>query len=253
MCKSNSGNTCGGHAEKPKVCSIEGCIGTKHIVRGLCKKHYYDWRNYGEGKGTVECSILDCHNVGQITKGFCKRHYAKFLRYGDPLGGRKTPDGAGERFLKNIPQTDECVLWPYGTSKGYGATSLGGKGRTSASRISLILHVGPPPEEGMHAAHDPLKCNNPLCVNPRHLRWATAEDNIMDRVIVGTISRGTSNAKSKLTEKQVLVAYHAPQTEVIKLSKEFGVHKKTLYSIRRGKTWLWLTNPEKYKALHGLT
>lgn len=32
----------------------------------------------------------------------------------------------------------------------------------------------------------PVICHNRGCVNPRHLRWGTRQDNIADRILDGT-------------------------------------------------------------------
>ena len=63
---------------------------------------------------------------------------------------------------------------------------LGGGQFVYAHRWVLELAVGPPPFDRAEAAHAPLICNNPSCVSPKHLRWATHAENMADTVIDGT-------------------------------------------------------------------
>lgn len=77
--------------------------------------------------------------------------------------------------------TNDCIVWPFNVARNckYGYLRYGGKNVT-ASRLSLILHTGTNPQE-LHACHSPSICHNPLCVNPRHLRWATRAENMADK------------------------------------------------------------------------
>ena len=51
-----------------------------------------------------------------------------------------------------------------------------------------------------HAAHS---CNNPPCLNYRHLRWATVVENQHDKIAHGTALRGAKHPQTKLTEDDV--------------------------------------------------
>lgn len=75
-------------------------------------------------------------------------------------------------------ETDECVLWRHATnSAGYGQIGVNGRS-TGVHVIACEYRHGPRPE-GLHAAH---YCGVKLCVNPRHLRWATRSENEYDKV-----------------------------------------------------------------------
>ncbi len=83
--------------------------------------------------------------------------------------------------------TDECIVWPYRlTTDGYGRLDVDGK-RLRAHRFVLELASGPAPGPGYEAAHAPVICHNPPCVNPAHLRWATRVENVGDKVLDGTM------------------------------------------------------------------
>ena len=183
------------------------------------------------------CLADDC-NRPIIARGLCTLHYQRMKKRGS-IDPRPNPNEKRTRFLLTLPETDECIIWPFCASKTsrYGLANYGGK-QTSAHRVSLILHKGPPPTDAHHAAHDPVNCTSPLCVNPRHLRWATPMENSDDKVVKGTVSRGS--AHSKLTNDQVVEI--ANSTEFYTdIARKYGVCSETVLRIRRGATWGWLT------------
>lgn len=181
-----------------RLCSIEGC-GKPHLARGFCSRHYEQRRAQFSVR---PCSVEGCGH-GQKGHGYCKSHYARFKRHGHPLGGN-APWGAGLAFMENLcrstPPADECILWPFARSgRGYGSLSLNGVICNVHREVCLRVH-GDPPSSDHEAAHS---CGIRACVNPRHLRWATASENQMDRVIHGTSNRGERSASAKLTEDDV--------------------------------------------------
>jgi hypothetical protein len=75
-----------------------------------------------------------------------------------------------KKFVLQIPMTD-CHYWIGSTHKGYGVF-----GKEFAYRVAYEIHNGSIPE-GMEVLHN---CDNPICVNPNHLRLGTHHDNMID-------------------------------------------------------------------------
>lgn len=86
--------------------------------------------------------------------------------------------------------TDHCILWPFAVRKssGYGAHNYRAKGRKvscDAHRHTCQKAHGDRPD--MEASH---RCGNKLCINPRHLYWATHFANMADAKRHGRLRGG---------------------------------------------------------------
>lgn len=78
-----------------------------------------------------------------------------------------------ERFANKFTKGEGCWIWHASTNgKGYGHLGYEGK-HWLAHRLSYTLHKGSIPE-GMTIDH---LCNQPRCVNPKHLAIATHKAN----------------------------------------------------------------------------
>lgn len=187
----------------------------------------------------INCSAAGCSR-SVIARGLCAMHYQRLKKHGSvakPEKKRQTIE-----FLQNVPETDECILWPFGRGNsgvGYGVVSFRGA-QTTAHRASLIIHSGDPPTSGHHAAHDPISCASILCINPRHLRWALPTENAADKEIRGTKTRGIVASTSQLSEEDV-IAISVSSDPPKECAKHYGVCEETIRRIRSGYCWGWLT------------
>jgi len=146
----------------------------------------------------------------------------------------RCPDGqlvAEFERLASI-ETDECVVWPYGKNPaGYGCFKRDRLNRSA--HVEALLRRTPRPFPGACALHGP--CNNPSCVNYRHLRWGTYAENTRDRLRDGTLGRRlTSTHVHDIREK-----YGAGVSRAT-LANRHGVTLQTIHEIVNRQTWRWL-------------
>lgn len=142
---------------------------------------------------------------------------------------------------------DECWLWTgYYKAGRYGHFGSGSRGtRVLAHRYAYELVRGPIPE-GLCVLHD---CDTPTCVNPAHLHLGTVADNNAERNERGREARGEKHGLARLTVASVrairmMLARGRSHTDI---ATEFGVARKTIYQLARGRTWKHVTtnNPER--------
>lgn len=136
------------------------------------------------------------------------------------------------RFWKRVMKTADCWLWPVGKSKRYGSFYADGHAM-AAHRVSASLH-------GLNIAGCVVRhtCDNPACVNPKHLVLGTQLDNIADRVTRGRTRapKGEQHMKAELTEQQVLEIRQDCRTQK-EIAKSYGVTQSNVSCVKLRKTW----------------
>lgn len=135
---------------------------------------------------------------------------------------------------------EDCWLYTKCISTwGYGRVP-NRKSFISAHRFSYQLHKGAIPE-GMFVCHH---CDNPPCVNPKHLFLGTCADNNKDKLNKGRTFIGTKHWKSKLNEEQVrdIKKQLSNGRTGYQIGKQYNVSHQAIYSIKYGVNWGWLDN-----------
>lgn len=188
-----------------------------------------------------ECSIEWCKSR-PVAHGWCNRHYLRFRKHGDPVAvGHSCTSDAEAKFRESvrITETDECIEWSLTRhKKGYGVFYIGasGSGRSFlAHRFSFEMH-NRPLADGEHVRH---KCDNPPCVNPRHLLAGSNADNIADKVERGRQPRGEATAIAVLREPEVLEirAKWGSGSRVSDLARDYGVSPSTVSAVVNRRSW----------------
>ncbi len=124
-----------------------------------------------------------------------------------------------ERFFKYVKGGEEnsCWIWAGAKTKtGYGQFSFNGK-PVKAHRFMYETYYGVSPGT-LDVCHS---CDNPLCINPKHLWLGTAKDNLQDaskkerfpgqqrvHCIKGHVLVRTSSGECKVCKKEYQANYY---------------------------------------------
>lgn len=130
-----------------------------------------------------------------------------------------------------------CWLWRGAQDgKGYGMFKDGRGKKFLTHRVSLELELGRTLQTKECVLH---RCDVRACINPSHLFLGTRSDNAADMVAKGRNVKGTHVNTAKLNPASVLKirALHASGRAAGILAAQFGVHRKTINLLVRGKTW----------------
>ncbi len=148
-----------------------------------------------------------------------------------------------KRFNKKVDKNGDCWVWlgykerEKSRGNNHGKIRIGGKS-LCVHRVAWIIANGEI-ENGLHVLH---KCNNPPCVNPKHLYLGTHKENMRDMVLDGrsawkNIPR-EKHPRAKVSEAQL--------KQIIELSDSMGnVALSKMFNIDRGTVWRLL---KKYKT-----
>ena len=144
-----------------------------------------------------------------------------------------------------IPENpDDCWVWTACTYNcGYGSFKWKGK-MVGANRVSWEIANGQDIPEGMDVLH---ACDNPICVNPLHLRVGTHTENMIE------MRKKLRCAKQYLTPDQVLEVRAALKENPArgigtKLARKYGVPSGVISKIKVGKSYQWLKDEEEVSA-----
>lgn len=181
-----------------------------------------------------------CEHCGtvlhEVRNRFCSRpcfwgwKKAKAAREFESRFRAKVDDSAGD---------DACHLWQGQiVDTGYGHISVGGHNSRRAHRVAWELVHGPIPK-GVFVCHS---CDNPACVNVKHLFLGTPKENTADmyKKKRNKPRRGETNGAAVLTAQQVreIRARYIPfKVTMNDLAREFGVKRAAIESIVYRKSW----------------
>ena len=153
-----------------------------------------------------------------------------------------------ERFFDKIAIPEDkagCWLWTAsqknigrrGSTVGYGQFYL--RSHMEAAHRVAYWHANGPFAQELLICHT---CDNPPCVNPKHLFAGTSQDNVNDRGEKNRQARGDNLGTGKLKEVQVheirkLLATKLTHKEI---GAKYGVSRHAITDINSGRKWGWL-------------
>lgn len=117
------------------------------------------------------------------------------------------------------------------SSQGYGTVRW--RGTTYRAHMLSLELAGRKRPSGLNACHH---CDNRRCVNPSHLYWGTAAENVGDASRRGRLRTGADNHNSRLSEEAVSEIRASALTDT-ELGKRFGVSRTSIRHVRIGKNW----------------
>ena len=143
-----------------------------------------------------------------------------------------------EAKVERIPFMD-CHVWNAATNHfGYGKLGKEGGGWIFAHRFAWEQAYGEIPKD-KYVLHT---CDNPCCVNPKHLYLGSYKDNANDREIRkrGNHAYGVKHGRNTLLPSQVYEirdAFDTGKYSFRKLGKIYGIDGKSVADIVDRKNW----------------
>jgi hypothetical protein len=134
--------------------------------------------------------------------------------------------------LANTTQVGECLEWAGKMHhKGYPACSAYGLFKSQALHREVFrLTTGQTPPVVMHI------CDNPKCINPKHLKGGTPEENMRDMDSKGRRAKGARNGNAKFSDVEIAKMREAKARGVPaqRICADFGVSKGYLWKLTVG-------------------
>lgn len=185
-----------------------------------------------------QCSFRGCNKLAH-SKGLCGSHYQQH-RQGKPLRPLQTQYHGlteKERFEARFSRgRSECWQWTGPLDRnGYARFRNEGGYPELVHRAAWRFYKGDPGV--LCVLH---RCDNPRCVNPKHLYLGTQADNVADMWARGGarpgVSRGEKHGCAKLTTQAVKDIRSSKDTGR-KLAEKYGVSTTQIYDIRNRRAW----------------
>ncbi len=144
--------------------------------------------------------------------------------YSTPLSVNLT-DRQIRNFWRKVQKLSENECWNWTASKdgnGYGKLGTSSMGKTrmwAAHRLSFLIKNGRL-NECLGVLHS---CDNPLCVNPKHLRQGTHVENMEDAKLRGRMASGENHGLRKHPERAARGDRHSSKTHPERVARGSSV------------------------------
>lgn len=126
----------------------------------------------------------------------------------------------------------ECISHTLDSQRKYPIVTRWGK-QWRMSRYIFTLFKGYIPKDHfiLHS------CDNPLCINPEHLRTGTPKENSMDMVSKGRQAKGLRNGGGVKLDEMKVVSIRNDSRSLKVIAKEYGVSKRLIQLVKQKKIW----------------
>lgn len=115
-------------------------------------------------------------------------------------------------ILSYTKESGDCLEWTRClNTDGYPRAAVDGDYNAKIHRVVWEL-FNKKSAEGLVVRH---KCDNPICINPKHLEIGTSRDNVMDRVVRGRTHNNIT--EENISEIIELLDAGFRQTEIAKI------------------------------------
>lgn len=186
------------------------------------------------------CSTEGCDRV-QRARGYCINCYSRKCRNGEMktiIKKRRHGMTLQETVDHYIHQSNlgghngDCIELRKSLVMGYPNGKYNNK-QYKVGRLVLMLHYGEKPDLWM--LHS---CDNPLCINIKHLSYGTPQENSRQRSI-----RCPRNSRIKLWPEDVIEICNlvANGEQINTIAERFGVAPNTISNINSGVNWSHVT------------
>jgi hypothetical protein len=155
-----------------------------------------------------------------------------------------------KKFKNGKPDLNNCMIWKAALlENGYGIFYDLNK-NIKAHRFSYQCYNGPIPEfnefgEKLCVRHK--VCNNPMCVNPLHLKIGTNQQNSDDMVELDRQARGSIHGNSVFDDDEIadmlIDIYNDKYSTLDEISNKYSVDRRTIGKILKGQTWTHISKP----------
>lgn len=172
-----------------------------------------------------------------MSRGFSQAEKNKMDFARTLLTGVNAHRTVGDVFLSRLPDDNPGGCWVWSGklfNNGYGSFRVCNRDYL-AHRVSYEYFSGGAVPQGMVVMHT---CDNPGCVNPKHLRAGTHADNMRDMLTKrrGNPRRGEKSPNSKLTESDVSRIRESRLSQK-ELALSLGISPKQVSVVKRGLQW----------------
>lgn len=184
------------------------------------------------------CLVEGCNRISRH-RGVCNPCYQRVRSRGTTDRYEYSRQECLKKFYRKCKADVKtgCINWTgYRCALGYGVFGLNAK-LNKAHRVAWMFKYGPIPD-GLCILH---KCDNPSCVNTKHLFIGTKADNNRDKM-----EKGRHRCRRKLTVQQAKYILKTKVSRIV-LSKRFNISKNQITAIRKGRAWLGLTREKEKK------